>query len=187
MLGLGPALHGDITLTSLQSGVKVSTFWYEENPEIQPVLGVSSKMQVYQILKAKTASILFTVSSSSLLSDAVELLSSESIGSVVVLGENELIAGIFSERDIVRALAKSGASCLKEQVDQFMTTAVETCSLTDSGDDVLHRMTEGRFRHMPVIKDGVLVGIITIGDVVKSQLDELARENEAMQSMIKGY
>ena len=68
-----------------------------------------------------------------------------------------------------------------------MTKTVETCSLTDQGDEVLKRMTEGRFRHMPVMESGGLVGTITIGDIVKSRLDTLLLENEAMQNMIRGY
>ena len=144
-------------------------------------------MQVSQILKTKTHGKLFSVLSGSILNDAVMLLSSERIGSVVVLGENDTLVGIFSERDTIRALATRGANCLDEQVNQFMTKSVETCNLTDQGNEVLTRMTEGRFRHMPVMEDGALVGIITIGDIVKLQLDTLLHENEAMQNMIRGH
>ena len=144
-------------------------------------------MQVGQILKTKVHGKLFSVLSGSILNDAVMLLSSERIGSVVVLGENDTLVGIFSERDTIRALATRGANCLDEQVNQFMTKSVETCNLTDQGNEVLTRMTEGRFRHMPVMEDGALVGIITIGDIVKLQLDTLLHENEAMQNMIRGY
>jgi CBS domain-containing protein len=144
-------------------------------------------MQVGQILKTKVHGKLFSVLSGSILNDAVMLLSSERIGSVVVLGENDTLVGIFSERDTIRALATRGANCLDEQVNQFMTKSVETCNLTDQGNEVLTRMTEGRFRHMPVMEDGALVGIITIGDIVKLQLDTLLHENEAMQDMIRGH
>jgi len=144
-------------------------------------------MQVSQILKTKTHGKLFSVLSGSTLNDAVRLLSSERIGSVFVLGENDTLVGIFSERDTIRALATRGANCLEEQVNQFMTETVETCSLTDQGDEVLKRMTEGRFRHMPVMESGGLVGMITIGDIVKSRLDTVLLENEAMQNMIRGY
>mgnify|MGYP006091788991 FL=1 len=144
-------------------------------------------MQVGQILKTKVHGKLFSVLSGSILNDAVRLLSSERIGSVVVLGENDTLVGIFSERDTIRALATRGANCLDEQVNQFMTKSVETCNLTDQGNEVLTRMTEGRFRHMPVMEDGALVGIITIGDIVKLQLDTLLHENEAMQNMIRGH
>ena len=68
-----------------------------------------------------------------------------------------------------------------------MTETVETYSLTDQGDEVLTKMTKGKFRHMPVMEDGALVGIITIGDIVKSRLDTLLHENKAMQNMIRGY
>ena len=144
-------------------------------------------MQVGQILKTKVHGKLFSVLSGSILNDAVRILSSERIGSVVVLGENDTLVGIFSERDTIRALATRGANCLDEQVNQFMTKSVETCNLTDQGNEVLTRMTEGRFRHMPVMEDGALVGIITIGDIVKLQLDTLLHENEAMQNMIRGH
>ena len=144
-------------------------------------------MQVGQILKTKVHGKLFSVLSGSILNDAVMLLSSERIGSVVVLGENDTLVGIFSERDTIRALATRGANCLDEQVNQFMTKSVETCNLTDQGNEVLTRMTEGRFRHMPVMEDGALVGIITIGDIVKLQLDTLLHENEAMLNMIRGH
>jgi CBS domain-containing protein len=144
-------------------------------------------MQVSQILKTKTHGKLFSVLSGSILNDAVRILSSERIGSVVVLGKNDTLVGIFSERDTIRALVTRGANCLEEQVNQFMTETVETCSLTDQGVEVLKRMTEGRFRHMPVMESGGLVGMITIGDIVKSRLDTLLLENEAMQDMIRGY
>ena len=144
-------------------------------------------MLVSQILKTKTHGKLFSVYSGSIVNEAVRLLSSERIGSVVVLDENESLVGIYSERDTIRALAASGPNCLKGRVNQFMTKTVETCSLTDQGDEVLKRMTEGRFRHMPVLESGGLVGMITIGDIVKSRLDALLLENEAMQNMIKGY
>ena len=123
-------------------------------------------MQAGQILKTKDHGELFSVLSGSILNDAVRLLSSERIGSVVVLGEDDTLVGIFSERDTIRALATRGANCLEEQVNQFMTETVETYSLTDQGDEVLTKMTKGKFRHMPVMEDGAFVGIITIGDIV---------------------
>ena len=123
-------------------------------------------MQVGQILKTKDHGKLFSVLSGSILNDAVRLLSSERIGSVVVLGEDDTLVGIFSERDTIRALATRGANFLEEQLNQFMTETVETYSLTDQGDEVLTKMTKGKFRHMPVMEDGALVGIITIGDIV---------------------
>ena len=144
-------------------------------------------MQISQILKTKTHGKLFSVYSGSIVNEAVRLLSSERIGSVVVLDENEALVGIYSERDTIRALSASGPNCLKGRVNQFMTKTVQTCSLTDQSDEVLKRMTEGRFRHMPVMESGGLVGMITIGDIVKSRLDTLLHENEAMQDMIRGY
>jgi CBS domain-containing protein len=144
-------------------------------------------MQVEQILKAKSNKKLFSVYGGSTVNEAVKLLSSKRVGSVVVLDENDGLVGIYSERDTISAIAAYGPNCLESTVNKFMTKTVETCSPTDQGDEILKRMTEGRFRHMPVMENGELVGMITIGDIVKSRLDTLVLENEAMQNMITGY
>ncbi len=93
----------------------------------------------------------------------------------------------MSERDIVRQLAARGAACMADGVDSVMTTDIVTCARTDKSDAVLAMMTEGRFRHLPVVEDGVMVGLISIGDVVKAQLSELSMEKEALEGMIKGF
>jgi len=144
-------------------------------------------MKVSQILKAKSNGRLFSIYSDTTVNEAVKLLSYERIGSVVVLDENDGLVGIYSERDTIRALSAFGPNCLESRVNQFMTKTVETCSPTDQGDEVLQRMTQGRFRHMPVMENGELIGMITIGDIVKSRLDRLLLENEAMQNLITGY
>ena len=95
--------------------------------------------------------------------------------------------GILSERDVVRQLAKRGSGILGEAVDEFMTTKLVTCKREASADAVLATMTEKRFRHMPVVEDGKLVGIITLGDVVKARLAELKMEKDALEGMIMGY
>jgi len=87
----------------------------------------------------------------------------------------------------VRALAVKGTGCLMETVDTMMTRNPVCCTRQDSSDQVLTRMTEGRFRHMPVVEDGKLVGIVTIGDVVKARLQELAMEKDALEGMIMGH
>ena len=105
----------------------------------------------------------------------------------MVSDDGNTIAGILSERDIVRALAQKGPECLVEPIEHYMTSTVQICALSDSADAILGRMTEGRFRHMPVIEGTMLVGLITIGDVVKAKLNELAMENQALEAMIKGH
>jgi CBS domain-containing protein len=121
-------------------------------------------------------------------SDAAKILAEKRIGTVVVSEDGgETASGILSERDIVRELAASGSGCLAKPVSAYMTSDLVTATRQDSVQDVLSRMTEGRFRHMPVVEDGKLIGIVTLGDVVKAQLSELAMEKEALQTMIMGH
>ncbi len=144
-------------------------------------------MQVHQILKTKKDTAVVTVTLGQRIRAAAKILAARRIGTVVVSDDGNTIAGILSERDIVRALARKGPECLAEPVEQYMTSAVQICALSDSADSILGRMTEGRFRHMPVIENNMLVGLITIGDVVKAKLNELAMENQALEGMIKGH
>ncbi len=92
--------------------------------------------------------------------------------------------GILSERDIANAIGMSGAAVLGKTVDSLMTRDLRTCALDDTMHEVLSVMTERRFRHLPVIEDGKLCGIVSIGDVVKSRLDEITRESDAMREYI---
>jgi CBS domain-containing protein len=117
---------------------------------------------------------------------AAELLSSKRIGAVVVSKDGVSPLGILSERDIVRELGKRGTGCLTDQVDALMTRKLVSCAPNDLADAVLAKMTEGRFRHMPVMKGEQMVGLISIGDVVKARLSELAMEKEALTGMIMG-
>lgn len=144
-------------------------------------------MLVHQILKSKSDDAVVTVQPGSKVSDAAKILAERKIGTVVVSADGQTAAGILSERDIVRVLAKRGGSMLNEPVDSFMTSKLVTCERNDSADEVLTKMTEGRFRHMPVIEDGQLVGLITLGDVVKARLSELSMEKDALQGMIMGH
>ena len=144
-------------------------------------------MLVQQILKSKGDDEVITVQPGTLVSDAAQILAERRIGGVVVSREGDTADGILSERDIVRALAVKGAGCLTETVDDMMTRNPVCCSKQDSSDQVLARMTEGRFRHMPVVEEGKLVGIVTIGDVVKARLQELSMEKDALEGMIMGY
>ena len=144
-------------------------------------------MQVHHILKSKATDAVVTVKSGTSIADVAKILTEKRIGTVVVSNDDETALGILSERDIVRELANRGASCLSDSVDGYMTSKLITCSRNDDADHVLSQMTEGRFRHMPVVEDNKLVGLITIGDVVKARLTELARERNALEGMIMGH
>lgn len=144
-------------------------------------------MLVQNILKSKGSSGVVTVRPGTAVSEVATILAEKRIGTVVVSGDGNSADGILSERDIVRELAANGAGCLTEPVDSYMTRKLVTCTRSDSADAVLSQMTEGRFRHMPVVEDGALVGLITLGDVVKARLSELAMEKDALEGMIMGH
>ncbi|MDR9394353.1 CBS domain-containing protein [Roseovarius sp. SYSU LYC5161] len=144
-------------------------------------------MLVQQILKAKGDGGVVTIKPGTRVSDAAQILAERRIGGLVVSQDGERVDGIISERDIVRSLAVRGATCLTETIDEMMTRNPVCCSRQDKSDAVLSRMTDGRFRHMPVVDDGKLVGIVTIGDVVKARLEELSMEKDALEGMIMGY
>jgi CBS domain-containing protein len=144
-------------------------------------------MLVQQILKSKSDDGVATIPPGTSLSAAATMLAQRKIGAVVVSPDGKAVAGILSERDIVRELAAKGAGCMATAVDDVMTVEIVTCRRTDSSDAVLAQMTEGRFRHLPVVEGGEMVGLISIGDVVKAQLSKLAMENEALEGMIKGF
>lgn len=119
------------------------------------------------------------------LAAAVNMLASHRIGSVLIQGPGGRVAGILSERDIVRAFSEHGAHALALPVGQFMTRNVATCGEEDTCASLMERMTEGKFRHLPVVTHGKLVGIVSIGDVVKQRVDEIERESEAMREYIQ--
>ncbi|WP_428542978.1 CBS domain-containing protein [Profundibacter sp.] len=144
-------------------------------------------MLVQQILKSKATEGVITIKPGTSVADAASVLSNNRIGSVVVSATGKTAEGILSERDIVRELGKRGAVCLSDNVDDMMTRNLVTCNCNERADDVLKKMTEGRFRHMPVIRDGEMVGLITIGDVVKARLSELSMEKKALEGMIMGH
>ncbi len=144
-------------------------------------------MLVQQILKSKGDDGVVTVAPGTLVSKAVELLSARRIGAVIVSPDGKRVAGILSERDIVRDLGRRGVACLADTVDTLMTAKIVSCTRTESTDEVLGRMTDGRFRHMPVMEGDQMVGLISIGDVVKARMMELAAEKDALEGMIKGF
>src|SRR4029434_8835718 len=131
-------------------------------------------MNVKAILAAKKlgASII-SIEPTADLATAAKLLSKHRIGAVLIRGAGERLAGILSERDIVRALSEHGADALALPVGQVMTREVATCGEDDTVASIMERMTAGKFRHMPVMANGRLVGLISIGDVVKQRVDEI--------------
>lgn len=144
-------------------------------------------MLVQQILKSKSDDGVVTVPPGTTLAKAAELLSSRRIGAVIVSPDGKRPAGILSERDIVRELGRRGSGCLSDTVDTIMTIKIVGCTREDAADQVLQQMTDGRFRHMPVMEGDQMVGLISIGDVVKARLSELSMEKEALEGMIKGF
>ncbi len=116
---------------------------------------------------------------------AAKLLAGRRIGAVVVLGADDRVVGILSERDIVRAIAERGTGAMQEQVSQVMTRKVVTCTLDETLHAIMERMTAGKFRHVPVIEQGKLSGIISIGDVVKHRIVEIEQESDALKSYIQ--
>ena len=139
-------------------------------------------MNVATILKAKGTDV-ETVSPNMTLGEVARLLASKRIGAVLIM-EGEHLAGILSERDIVKAIGHSGVEALERSSREVMTSRIVTCGLNDSVDELMDRMTEGRFRHLPVIENEKLVGIISIGDVVKHRIAETVMEKEALQLYI---
>lgn len=145
-------------------------------------------MLVQAILKSKSTDGVVTVEPSATVSQAAEILATKRIGTVVISEDGgQTATGILSERDIVRELASSGSGCLSKPVSDYMTKELVTATQQDTVEAILSRMTEGRFRHMPVVEEGKLIGIVTLGDAVKAQLAELAMEKDALEGMIMGH
>lgn len=140
-------------------------------------------MNVASILKAKGRAVT-TVRPNATLLDVAKKLGPKKIGAVVVVGENGHVAGIISERDIIRAVSENGASALSMAVADVMTRNVIACSETSELDELMEMMTKGRFRHLPVIEDEALVGIISIGDVVYNHVAEVEMEVSAMRNYL---
>ncbi|MCC1493360.1 CBS domain-containing protein [Cognatishimia sp. F0-27] len=141
-------------------------------------------MTVQRILNSKETTGVVTVAPTVSVSEAAKILAEKRIGTVIVSSDGKKPEGILSERDIVRELARNGGACLTETVDKYMTSDLVTCTRADRAKTALEKMTEGRFRHMPVVEDGELVGLITLGDVVKARLNEVAAEKDALEGMI---
>ncbi len=144
-------------------------------------------MLVRQILESKGRGDVLTISPESSVGDAVQMLSEKRIGALVVSSTGRDAQGILSERDVVRELGRRGSAALQDGVTDMMTRDLVGCAVNDTADHVLEKMTSGRFRHMPVLEGDDMVGLISIGDVVKARLSELSMEKDALEGMIKGF
>ncbi|MGA2843587.1 MAG: CBS domain-containing protein [Steroidobacteraceae bacterium] len=126
-----------------------------------------------------------TIEPSATLEAAIAKLAERRIGAVVVLGTDRRVIGILSERDIVRAFAELGADALTKRLAQVMTREVATCGEAETAVSIMERMTTGKFRHIPVVEKDRLVGIVSIGDIVKHRLWEMEQESAAMRDYIQ--
>ncbi len=136
------------------------------------------------IILARKGREVVTIELGATLGETVQLLAEKRIGAALILGADRRIAGIISERDVVCALAAGGAAALDLPVSRAMTRNVETCNEGEAVSSIMERMTEGRFRHMPVVDQGRLVGIVSIGDIVKHRVHEMEHELRAMHDYI---
>ncbi|WP_067464561.1 CBS domain-containing protein [Nocardia amamiensis] len=142
-------------------------------------------MQISEILRRKGSDVA-TVAPDTTVRTLLAALAERNIGAVVVSPDGNAIAGIVSERDVVRSLHARGADLLDTPVSEIMTSDVRTCALDDRVDGLRRIMTEHRIRHLPVVHEGRLVGIVSIGDVVKSAISELADEREHLVEYLQG-
>ena len=141
-------------------------------------------MQVRDLLRHKGRGVA-TVSPEVTVADLLSRLAENNVGAMVVTSESGSVRGIVSERDVVRALHRKGSGLLTETVSSIMTSAVTTTTPDDSVESLARIMTESRIRHLPVIEDGRLAGIVSIGDVVKNRIDQLESERESLIGYIQ--
>ena len=141
-------------------------------------------MHVKNILSAKGGHVL-SIGPTATLETAARTLAEHKIGALLVLGPDRRIIGILSERDIVRVVAEQGAGALTQPLSQVMTRKVFTCSPSETIGVIMERMTAGKFRHVPVIEQDQVVGVVSIGDVVKYRLQEMEHESAALRDYIQ--
>ncbi len=140
-------------------------------------------MQVKQILQRKGHEVM-TASPGTPLPEAVRMLETHRIGALVITDDEGRVQGIFSERDLVSAVARHGEKAMQLSVGEVMTRDILTCCMDDTTDTLMQTMTEHRVRHLPVVEDGQLAGLVSIGDVVKQRMEEIAFEAEQMKMYI---
>ena len=145
--------------------------------------GRTSKLLVSDLIKEKGAGVI-TTRPATTVAEAADIIASKRIGAVVVTELGDKVVGIISERDIVNGLSKSGANLLKLPVSDVMTRDVFTCATTEDVNQLRREMTTRRARHIPIVEDHKLIGIISIGDIVKNRLDELEDETQQMRDYI---
>jgi CBS domain-containing protein len=141
-------------------------------------------MNVKNILSQKGSDVL-TLEPTATLADVMDILAKRRIGALVITGADRRIVGIVSERDVVRALAEHGTGILQSPVSETMTRKVVTCGQNETIAEIMGRMTAGKFRHVPVVDQGRLIGIVSIGDIVKARLEELEQEHDALRDYIR--
>lgn len=142
-------------------------------------------MRVSEIIERKPISGVETIHETASIGDLVQRLREKRIGAVVVTDASNRLCGVISERDVIRALAASAETCLRDPVSDYMTREVVVAHPNDSAVSILEKMTSGRFRHMPVLDNGALVGLVSIGDLVKHRIEMLQRDNEALEEFIR--
>lgn len=140
-------------------------------------------MTIAAILKTKGSTVT-TIKEETSVAEVTELLRAQRIGAVVVLDAHGVVAGILSERDIVRGLATMGAAVLDQRAGTIMTAPVITCAPGDSVHDAMEQMTSGRFRHLPVMEGGQLAGLVSIGDLVKRRIEQAEQEAGQLREYI---
>lgn len=136
-------------------------------------------MRIHEVIKAKASQEIFTISPDATVRELLAALAEHNIGALVVSTDGSSVDGIVSERDVVRRL-NDDAGVLDGNVGAIMTTAVRTAQTDQDFEDVMTMMTEHRFRHVPVVSDGALVGIVSIGDIVKHRIDQLQFERDQL-------
>jgi CBS domain-containing protein len=141
-------------------------------------------MNVKDILAQKGDDVL-TIEPTATLAAAMEILARRRIGALVITGADRRIVGIISERDIVRVLVERGTEMLQSPVSEIMTRKVVSCGQNETIAEIMGRMTAGKFRHVPVVEQGRLIGIVSIGDIVKARLEELEKEQDALRDYIR--
>lgn len=142
-------------------------------------------MHIGQILKTKPLGV-STAQPEDTLQEVATRLSQRKIGAIVIVGESGKVVGIISERDIIRLVAEHGGRALSMPVSSAMTREVKSCSRSNTVDETMEMMTRGRFRHLPVIEEDSLVGIVSIGDVVKHHISEVELEVSVMRDYMSG-
>jgi len=140
-------------------------------------------MKISDVIAAKASQEIVTISPDATVRDLIGLLARHNIGAAVVSGDSESVAGIVSERDVVRKLVENDA-VLQAAVSEIMTSEVQTCGPGDSLDEVRTIMTQGRFRHLPVVDGDRLIGVVSIGDIVKSHIDQVEFERDQLDSYV---